>query len=117
MLDGMNAWRSSTLRYRIIASAALSWALVGASIAVMALSEVSADARLLVGMASVVGPAAALLASVAAIRSRRVLPSVLLVVSSIITPTYFAWTLNLAALVGGLVLLAPMSVDDQRVVT
>jgi hypothetical protein len=79
------------------------------------LSDVNPDARLLAGIASLLGPAAAIAASIALSRRRDRWAGLLLVVS-VITPTYFAWVLNVPALLVGLILLtAPrVAVGDAR---
>jgi hypothetical protein len=79
-----------------------------------ALPEVNADARWLVGVASVVFPAAAVLAAMALRRGALRWAGVFLLVS-VATPTYYAYPLNIPALVAGLVLLAaPSIVDGSR---
>jgi hypothetical protein len=82
----------------------LVWAVVGAVVALPALSMVTADARVIVGAASVLGPLAAAGAAVALQRQRDRLAGALLLVSAL-TPTYFAWVLNVPALVVGVMLL------------
>jgi hypothetical protein len=82
----------------------LVWALAGALVAFSALPDVNDDARVLVGVASLLGPVAAIAASAALSRHRDRWAGLLLVVS-VITPTYFAWLLNVPALLVGLILL------------
>ena len=83
------------------------WAVVGAAVALSALSQVNPDARWIVGVASVVFPAAAVGAALALRRGALRWAGALLLVS-VATPTYFAWAVNLPALVAGLgLLLAP----------
>lgn len=97
-------------RRRVLAGGALVWAGVGAAVALGSLGQVNADARLLVGAASVLGPAAAVTASRMLTRyADRVAGALLLV--SVLTPTYFAYVLNVPALVVGVALLvAPRAV-------
>lgn len=87
------------------------WAVLGAVVALVSLGDVNDDVRVLVGFASVVGP---LLAAWAAVQlSRQVDRSAgtLLVLSAVLTPTYFAYVINLPPLVVGLVLaVAPQVV-------
>ncbi len=83
------------------------WAIVGAVVALTALPDVNADARWFVGAASVLFPAAAAGAALALRREALRLAGVLLLIS-VATPTYFAWPLNLPALLAGLgLVLAP----------
>jgi hypothetical protein len=81
------------------------WAILGATVALSALPQSTPDSRWFVGMASVVFPAAAAIAAVALRRGALRWAGVLLLVS-VATPTYFAWPLNLPALLvgGGLAL-------------
>lgn len=91
----------------------VAWAAVGAAVALAALPDVNNDARLLVGLASVVFPLCALGAAVLLRRSQLRAAGLLLLVSAA-TPTYFAYILNIPALVVGLVLLlAPTVVRSQ----
>ena len=84
-------------------------------VALSSIGSVNADARALVGTASVVGPLAAVGASVLLHRSADRWAGALLTLSAILTPTYMAYALNLAPLVGGLVLLTtPRSVLPPR---
>ena len=94
---------------------ALVWAIVGALVAFSALSDVNADARLLAGIASVVGPVAAIAASLALGQRHDRWAGALLIVS-VATPTYFAWVLNVPALLVGLILLmAPrVAMGDRK---
>ena len=84
---------------------ALAWAVVGGAIAVLGLRQVTPDARLLVAVACVLGPTSAVAASRALGVRRDRLAGVLLLMS-VVTPTFFAAALNLPALVVGAVLLA-----------
>jgi hypothetical protein len=87
-----------------LAVGAFAWAAVGATVAVTALPGINHDARVLVATASLVFPMCAVGAGIAlprgALRSGG-----LLLIASVATPTYFAWPLNLPALVAGLVLV------------
>jgi hypothetical protein len=90
------------------------WAGVGAAVALGSRGEVNSDARLLVGAASVVGPLAAVGAAWLLTRGADRPAGVLLLVS-VLTPTYFAWVLSVPALVVGLALLAaPRAVVPQH---
>jgi hypothetical protein len=80
------------------------WALLGAAIAITALGDVNADAKILVGVASVLFPLCALGAAFELRHQRDRFAGVLLLLS-VATPTYFAYPLNLPALVIGLVLV------------
>lgn len=86
------------------------WAGVAAAVAFGSLGQVNDDARVLVGAASIFGPLAAVAASRLLARgSDRAAGALLLV--SVLTPTYFAYVVNVPALVVGLALLiAPMAV-------
>lgn len=73
------------------------WAGVAAAVAFGSLGRVNADARVLVGAASVLGPLAAVAASRLLARgSDRAAGALLLV--SVLTPTYFAYVVNVPAL-------------------
>lgn len=91
-------------RRRVLVVGTLVWACVGAAVAFSALGSVNADARWLVGGASVVGPLAAGGASLLLTRHADRMAGLLLLVS-VLTPTYFAYALNVPALVGGVALL------------
>lgn len=80
------------------------WAAIGAAVALSQVGAANPDARWLVGAASVVFPAAAVLAALAVRRGALRVAGALLVVS-VATPTYMAYPLNLPALVVGLALL------------
>ncbi len=79
---------------RIIVATCLAWAFLGFAIAMVALPEVNADAKLLVGSMSVLLPAAAVGAAWAANRSKVWLTVVLLLIS-VGTPTYMLYVANL----------------------
>ena len=90
------------------------WAVVGFTVGLRSIRAVNADARVLVLTACVVGSASALMAS-AAVASRHERFAGVLLVVSVITPTFFAWVLNIPALLGGAVLIfAPAVVTDRR---
>lgn len=90
---------------RVLQIAIVLWAAVGATLAFASLGEVNDDARVLVGIASFVGPLAAVASAYVLARSADRVAGVLLLVS-VCTPTYFAYPLNVLAIVVGLVLLA-----------
>jgi hypothetical protein len=91
-------------RRRAIAVGSLIWAAAGGVIALTALDSVGANARLIVGLASTLGPLAAIAAAWLILRGHNRAAGALLLLS-VLTPTYFAYVLNLPALVVGLVLL------------
>jgi hypothetical protein len=78
-------------------AAAVLWGVVGAGVALYALSDVNADVRILVGVLSVLLPGASIAAAVAIHRNQPTLAVVFLLISTA-TPTYFAWGLNLIPL-------------------
>ncbi|HEX3541082.1 MAG TPA: hypothetical protein VHT75_11655 [Acidimicrobiales bacterium] len=84
---------------------AVVWAVIGGTVALLSLATVKSDARLVVGLASVGCPLAAASATIALSHHRERLAGFLLIVS-VATPTYFAWVLNVPALVFGVMLLA-----------
>jgi hypothetical protein len=99
---------------QVLQLGAIVWAAVGLAVGLMSLGSVNADARLLVGAACIAGPLAALMASASLAKHHDSLASVLLL-ASVITPTFFAWALNIPALVVGLVLIfTPHRVSDHR---
>ena len=89
---------------QMLRTGALVWAVIGLMVALASLGRVNSDALYLVGAASVAFPMAAALASVA-LGSGRVRTAGLLLLVSVATPTYFAWALNVFALLLGLALL------------
>jgi hypothetical protein len=92
-------------RRRVLQIGALGWAVIGASVALSALGDVNADARFFVGAFSIGGPLAAIGAAWLVGRRADRSAGALLVVS-VLTPTYFAYILNLPALLVGLALVA-----------
>lgn len=96
--DGGVRWRS------FLVAICLSWAVVGAIVAVAGLRMVNADAVLLAGAASVLGPTAAVAAAVLLTKGHPRLAGAALLLS-VVTPTYAAWVVNLPALFIGLGLL------------
>lgn len=98
---------------RAVQIGATVWALVAFTVAAVSVAEVSTDALLFVGAASVVLPLAAFLAGVAAAHDRLRVAGALLVLSAA-TPTYFAWVLNIPALVAGVVLLVAPGMIVKR---
>ena len=101
-------------RRHILHVGALVWAVLGAAVALSSLGTVNNDARLFVGVASVVGPLLAVAAVVQLFRHADRAAGLLLVGSAVLTPTYFAYAINLPALVVGLVLaVAPRPLLPQ----
>jgi peptidoglycan/LPS O-acetylase OafA/YrhL len=95
-------------RRRVAVLASAAWSVVGAVIAFASLPQTNTDARVFVGVASVLGPVAGFVAAVALVHRRQRVAGALLVVSAIVTPTYFAYALNVVPLLGGTVLsIAP----------
>ncbi len=95
---------------RTVQVGAVLWALTGFAIAASALARVDGGAWVVLGLASVVFPACAVLAGVAVARGHVRAAGVFLLLS-VATPTYFLWVVNLPALVGGVaLLLAPRRV-------
>ena len=96
------------------------WAVFGSAVALSSLGNVNEDARSLVGIASVVGPLLAACAALQLLRHADRAAGLLLVVSAVLTPTYFAHAINLPALVVGLVLavapdvLLPQDSEEAR---
>jgi energy-converting hydrogenase Eha subunit G len=74
-------------------------------IALSSIPSVNDDARVVVGLASGIFPLCAVAAAVMLDRRRDHVAGLLLVLSAA-TPTYFAYALNLPALIVGLALLA-----------
>jgi hypothetical protein len=89
---------------RVLQVGTLVWVVAGGAVALSSLGNVNDDARQAVGVASVAGPLlgawAALLMGRLADRSA----GVVLMLSAVLTPTYFAYVLNLPALLVGAVL-------------
>ena len=102
-------------RRQALQAGTLVWVVAGAVAGLGSLGGVNADARWLVGAASIVGP---LLGAVAAlVLGRRADRSAgaLLLLSALVTPTYFAYVLNIPALVvGGVLVVAPHLADAHR---
>ncbi len=94
-------------RRQILEAAALFWAVVGAAVAIAGLPGVNDDARVAVGAASVAFPLCAVGAAMLLRRGREHAAGLLLVASAA-TPTYFAFALNVPALlIGAVLLVAP----------
>lgn len=91
-------------RRQAIAVGSLVWAVTGAVIALSALATVNAEVAVLVAVASVAFPLAAVGAALSLRVGRDRLAGALLLLS-VATPTYFAYIFNLPALVVGLALL------------
>jgi hypothetical protein len=99
-------------RRQAVQVGAVVWAAIGAGVALGSLGSVNSDARVIVGIGSLLGPLSALLAAAALARHHDRTGGVLLVLSAA-TPTYFAWILNVPALLVGLGLLIAPSVIDR----
>lgn len=84
---------------RWVGFGAILWRVVGLVIALRGLGDVNADAKLWVGVASVVLPLCAGLAGVLIIGHRSLGVASGLLFLSIGTPTYFAWAVNLIPIV------------------
>jgi hypothetical protein len=101
-------------RRRALQAGALAWAAVGAAVALPAVATANADARVIVGIASTLGPLAAAAASIFLLQRRDTIAGLLLLLS-VATPVYFAWVLGLPALLAGLALLiAPQATVGDR---
>jgi hypothetical protein len=83
---------------------AVVWAAVGLAIALPSVGTANPDARVVIGVFSVVLPLLAALAAVALGRGRYRLAGLLLLLS-VATPTYFFWVANVPALGAGCWLL------------
>ena len=88
---------------RAVQVGALVWAMVGFAVATGSLTAVNADALVPLAIASVAFPACAAAAALALGRDHTRIAGVLLLLS-VATPTYFAWAINLPALVIGVAL-------------
>jgi hypothetical protein len=94
---------------------ALVWAVVGASVALVSFGSVNPEARPLVGVFSVLGPLAAVGAARVLARGGGRSAGALLLVS-VLTPTYFAYVINVPALLAGVALaVAPQVVSRAPV--
>ena len=82
------------------------WAVLGVSVSLAGLTNVKDDAVLLVGFFSIFGPALAVTAAAAAARGQLRNAGLLLVMSALATPTYFAYPLNVVVLAAGVWLTA-----------
>ena len=98
---------------RAVEIGATAWAMVAFTVAVVSLANVGTDALVVVGAASVLLPLAAFLAAIAAALDQLRVAGALLVISAA-TPTYFAWVLNIPALLAGAVLLAAPGMIVRR---
>jgi Kef-type K+ transport system membrane component KefB len=83
---------------------AIVWAVLGFVLAMSALGSVNPDARVVALVLSIVGPLAALVAAVAIRLGRRFTGAIGLLLS-VVTPTYFAWAVNLVPIVLAVALL------------
>jgi hypothetical protein len=92
---------------------ALVWASAGFAIAIASLNAVNADARLIVVLATTLGPLAAIGSAVQLAR-RADRSAGMLLLASLITPTYFAWVVSVPALLVGLwLVLAPGGLNGR----
>src|SRR3954470_1433451 len=82
---------------RAVEVGAVMWAAVGLCVGVLLARGWNADARAFAYSASIVGPAASIGAAFAVSRERDHLAGTLLVLSGLITPTVFAYVLNIPA--------------------
>ena len=89
---------------RAVQIGAVMWATAGLLVAAVSLAAIETDALVLVGIASLVFPGCAAAAALAVARGHLRMAGVLLLLS-VATPTYFAWVLNLPALVMGAALV------------
>lgn len=92
----------------------LAWGVAAAAISLPALPEVNHQVRWLVGIMSVVLPACAVGAASAFRAGATRLGAAMLLLSAM-TPTYFAWALNLPALVIGTMLVVVPSLVTRAV--
>ena len=93
-------------RRRVLQVGVVVWAWCGAAVALASVRSLNADARVLVAVASVVGPSLAILAARQLSRRADRLAGVFLLISALLTPTYFAYVINLPALLVGIALSA-----------
>ena len=82
------------------------WAVLGGSVSLVGLASVNDDAVVVVGFFSIIGPALAVVATGMAARGSLRAAGVLLLMSALATPTYFAYPLNVVAFACGLWLAA-----------
>ena len=100
---------------RVLQMGSAAWAVIGFSVGLVAVRDAAGTGRFVLIAACIAGPGAALLASLSLASHRDRLAGVLLL-ASVITPTVFAWVLNVPALLIGLsLLIAPTLVNDARV--
>ncbi len=104
---------TAILKARYFQIFAFVWALVGFGTAISGLSRTSGDARSLVTTFSVLGPLSALGAAVL-IRKGTLRWAGVLLVLSVATPTYFAWPINIPALLVGLLLLGGLQLTPMQ---
>jgi hypothetical protein len=89
---------------RVLQIGAMTWAAVGLVVALWSLGAATPDAWAVVALASAAGPLAALLAAFALAHHKDRAAGLLLLVS-VVTPTYFAWVLNVPALLAAAALV------------
>lgn len=95
---------AAVTRRQVLQAGTWVWVVAGATVALGSLGDVNDDARLLVGVASVVGPLLGAGAAVQLGRHADRSAGVLLLISALLTPTYFAYVMNIPALVVGVML-------------
>jgi hypothetical protein len=88
----------------VVQAGATLWAMVGFAFAAGSTAAIGGGVPVLIGVATVVFPLCALFAGLAVARDRPRLAGGLLLLS-VATPTYFAWILNVPALLAGIALL------------
>lgn len=93
-------------RQRAVQAIAIWWAVTGVAVAVLTFGNVNDDARWIVAGAHFAGFVSAAASAWLLRRTASRTAGALLVVSALITPTYFAWPLNLPALLVGVAVLA-----------
>ncbi len=93
---------------------AIVWAVVGVTIAVTSQGRANPDIRPFIGTLSVALPLTAVLAAAALKRQRDRVAGIFMLVSAA-TPTYFAWPVNLPALIVGGLLLSRGRVSLRKV--
>lgn len=89
---------------RAVQIGSIVWSVGGFAVAAASMPAVNADARVIVGLASVAFPVCAAVAAIAAAR-HHLRTAGLLLLLSVATPTYFAWVINVPALLVGTALL------------
>ena len=102
-------------RHRTVQALAIWWAVTGVAVAFLTFRNVNDDARVLVAGAHFAGFVSAAASAWLLRRTSSRAAGALLAFSALITPTYFAWPLNLfALLVGVAVLASPATFTGRR---